>query len=248
MSVIDTIRARRERAAPSAPARVASVATCCNGFATAPSGRNSLKNSEFQGRVASVANVAREIDEVGIVAQQRPAPSTREAHDHYMTHHWRCPTCSAAGQGYGQRCGEGARLWADYNDAAQRERAEREDAKSQQTASAPAVPILTPEQQRRLWWGEPASAEELKRMAARVERGERLGLSQQEADTLADRLHLRDRDRDDRHSCLECDAIRATPAGWVCRRWRELGSGADALPRQFVVGLHRCPGFAEGRE
>ena len=37
-----------------------------------------------------------------------------------MTHHWRCPTCSAAGQGYGQRCGEGARLWADYNDAAQR--------------------------------------------------------------------------------------------------------------------------------
>jgi hypothetical protein len=238
MSVFDTIRARRERAAP---ARVASVATCCNGFATAPSGRNSLKNNEFQGRVASVANVAREIDEVGIVAQQRPAPSMREAHDRYMAHHWGCPTCSAAGQGYGQRCAEGARLWDAYNDAAQRERAGREAAKRQQMASAPDLPALSDEDRRRLWWGQPASAEELERMAARVERGERLGLSQHEADALADRLHLRDRDRDDRHLCVECCHVRADGDGWRCAVVK------GPIPREWVTHrLQRCPDFEGG--
>lgn len=35
----------------------------------------------------------------------------------YHTHHFACPTCSAAGRGYGLRCGTGTALWAAYSDA-----------------------------------------------------------------------------------------------------------------------------------
>lgn len=35
----------------------------------------------------------------------------------YQNHHVRCPTCIAAGKGYGLRCGVGAIFWATYLDA-----------------------------------------------------------------------------------------------------------------------------------
>lgn len=36
----------------------------------------------------------------------------------YQRHHWKCPTCQAAGRGarYGLRCGAGAALWRAYSD------------------------------------------------------------------------------------------------------------------------------------
>ncbi len=34
----------------------------------------------------------------------------------YQKHHWQCPTCCAAGQGRGLRCGVGASLWAHYSE------------------------------------------------------------------------------------------------------------------------------------
>lgn len=37
----------------------------------------------------------------------------------YQAHHWRCPTCIAASQGRGLRCGVGAALWRSYSDATQ---------------------------------------------------------------------------------------------------------------------------------
>jgi hypothetical protein len=108
----------------------------------------------------------------------------------------------------------------------------------QRPATAPEAPILTPEQRRRLWWGQPASAEELERMAARVARGERLGLSAREADAAADVLHLRDRDRDDRHLCLECQHVRADRAGWRCAALR------GPIPSAWVTRqLQRCNKF-----
>lgn len=35
----------------------------------------------------------------------------------YHLHHFRCPTCQAAGRGYGMRCGVGAALWVRYQDS-----------------------------------------------------------------------------------------------------------------------------------
>ena len=35
----------------------------------------------------------------------------------YQAHHFKCPTCKAAGLGYGLRCGAGAALWTAYSDA-----------------------------------------------------------------------------------------------------------------------------------
>lgn len=32
----------------------------------------------------------------------------------YQAHHWKCPTCVAASQGRGLRCGVGASLWGNY--------------------------------------------------------------------------------------------------------------------------------------
>jgi hypothetical protein len=40
----------------------------------------------------------------------------RGLHSAYLTHHWACPTCVAAGQGWGLRCGTGSALWRKYAD------------------------------------------------------------------------------------------------------------------------------------
>ncbi len=32
----------------------------------------------------------------------------------YQEHHWKCPTCVAASQGRGLRCGAGTALWGNY--------------------------------------------------------------------------------------------------------------------------------------
>ncbi len=45
-----------------------------------------------------------------------PEPATwRELSAAYHGHHFTCPTCIAAGQGYGLRCGAGASLWRRYS-------------------------------------------------------------------------------------------------------------------------------------
>ncbi len=45
------------------------------------------------------------------------APDWRELDKAYQAHHFKCPTCIAAGLGYGLRCGVGAALWTAYSDA-----------------------------------------------------------------------------------------------------------------------------------
>jgi hypothetical protein len=231
MSVLDVIRARRARAA--APAPVANVASCGNGFATPRNAPKSLIHKDLSGCVANVASVARKIDEVEREAQSQPTPSIREAHEAYMLHHWRCPTCCAAGQGCGQRCAEGARAWDAYSEAVQHERADREAAK--QAAPEPEPPAPDP----RLSWGHytPATAAEIARMLERTEMFERAGLTPDEVDLAVDRLHLRDRDLDDRHLCLECRNVRADRTGWRC-------ASLGPIPRAWVVHqLQRCPSF-----
>ena len=156
----------------------------------------------------------------------------REAHDAYLAHHWSCPTCCAGGQGRGQRCAEGLRLWSAYNDAAQRERAEREAAKRQRPAPAPTVPPEFCDHR------EPASDAEIMRMAERTEAFERMGLTPDEADWAVERLLRRDRDRDDRRLCVECQHIRAAADSWRCAALR------GPIPRDWVtIRLQRCKKF-----
>lgn len=38
-------------------------------------------------------------------------------HCDFLLHHWKCPSCIAAGQGRGQRCEVGAPLWVSYQQA-----------------------------------------------------------------------------------------------------------------------------------
>ena len=63
-------------------------------------------------------------DEVAALVTPQPASSEpptdpnawRELATAYHAHHFKCPTCIAAGRGaqYGLRCGTGAALWTSY--------------------------------------------------------------------------------------------------------------------------------------
>jgi len=45
------------------------------------------------------------------------APAWPALAQSYHTHHFKCPTCIAAGMGYGQRCHVGRLLWTAYQEA-----------------------------------------------------------------------------------------------------------------------------------
>lgn len=47
----------------------------------------------------------------------KKTPAMREADQAYLLHHGTCPTCIAAGKGYGQRCPTGVGLWQAYERA-----------------------------------------------------------------------------------------------------------------------------------
>jgi len=48
-----------------------------------------------------------------------PDPTAwRELAEAYHLHHFQCPSCIAAGQGRGFRCGTGAAFWSTYQSAA----------------------------------------------------------------------------------------------------------------------------------
>jgi hypothetical protein len=75
----------------------------------------------------------------------------------------------------------------------------------------------------------------------------RHGFSEQDADDLAQRLHLRDVQQDDRVVCLEC--YRHQPGR--CDAHRQAGRMKLDLGHDLAGTLQRCPGFApnigEGR-
>ena len=62
---------------------------------------------------------------------------------------------------------------------------------------------------------------------------------EREADSMAERLLYRDKDRDDRVSCLECRNYRPGR----CSRFRRAGLSASDIGHDFAVLLQRCPAF-----
>ena len=78
------------------------------------------------------------------------------------------------------------------------------------------------------------------RFQTRVVRLVRLGFDADDADDLAERLHLRDVEGEDRTLCVECSHYRPGR----CGNHRDAGLHTAELARDTAVTLQRCTGFA----
>jgi hypothetical protein len=85
---------------------------------------------------------------------------------------------------------------------------------------------------------------EIAALGARVGRFAGLGVPARQAERLADRLVLRDREKEGRALCLECIHYRA---GGRCVNAKRAGLAdvsQTALPAYLAATLQRCDGFA----
>ena len=86
---------------------------------------------------------------------------------------------------------------------------------------------------------------EIDRMVLRVALFGVRSLNLTDATVLADKLVVRDRDGDDRKSCMECQNLSGLPNGWCCSAWRLAGIGRQSVSTDMVLRLQRCDGFKE---
>lgn len=97
-------------------------------------------------------------------------------------------------------------------------------------------------------WCWPHSAamngQEIDTFTARLARFTDKGASLEEAERLADKLVIRDREGDDRRLCLECAHLKGQNP-WGCGNWRQAGVCDAALARDLVLMLQRCEGFKD---
>ncbi|KQU87635.1 hypothetical protein ASC78_26010 [Variovorax sp. Root318D1] len=84
---------------------------------------------------------------------------------------------------------------------------------------------------------------EIDRFTARLARFTDKGLSLIEAEALADRLVIRDRDGDDRRLCLECAHL----SGRRCGAWLLAAVGGPIVSTALLELPQRCPAFDSGR-
>ncbi len=84
---------------------------------------------------------------------------------------------------------------------------------------------------------------ELERFAKRAQAFTRREITAEDAEAMANRLVIRDREQDDRHTCLECATYRAGR----CGNHRSAGLQASELGRDLATRLQRCPGFQSSR-
>jgi hypothetical protein len=85
----------------------------------------------------------------------------------------------------------------------------------------------------------------INRFVARVGLFLRRGLNATDANDVAERLHLRDNQIDDRRQCLECRHLSGNRStGWRCAVPEASGFGPGLL-RDLALCLQRCPEFDE---
>lgn len=84
---------------------------------------------------------------------------------------------------------------------------------------------------------------ELEQFAKRAQQFTRRGITAEAAETMADRLVIRDREQDDRRTCLECTTYRPGR----CGNHRRAGLQAPDVGRDLATLLQRCPGFRPSR-
>jgi hypothetical protein len=89
-------------------------------------------------------------------------------------------------------------------------------------------------------WNDAACA----RFVARVALFLRRGINATDADDLAEGLHLRDLQGDDRALCLECWHLTGRPGAWHCGNHRAAGVGRE-LPAELATLPQRCPEFMD---
>ena len=89
---------------------------------------------------------------------------------------------------------------------------------------------------------------EIDRFAARLARFTDHGVILEDAERMADRLVIRDRERDDRAVCLECTYLHRAGR---CGNWQHAGVAVQARDAQlagdFVTLLQRCDGFKKDK-
>ena len=97
--------------------------------------------------------------------------------------------------------------------------------------------------------GNAMNGAEIATFKARLARFTAKGLTHDAGEALADRLVIRDRESDERRSCLECANLAGIGA-WHCRNWRQADVAIKAidaaLPVDLVYLLQRCDGFRAG--
>jgi len=107
------------------------------------------------------------------------------------------------------------------------------------------VPIsAAPDSERWCWPHSNAmNGAEIETFTGRVALFTAKGLTSTEADALADKLLIRDREGDDRRVCLECSHL----SGWAgrrqCRGLQHAGMGGPLVSAGQVAMLQRCDGF-----
>ena len=88
---------------------------------------------------------------------------------------------------------------------------------------------------------------EIDTFTARLSRFTDRGLIVVFAESLADKLVIRDREGDDRRLCLECQHLAGSAGSWRCGNWKQAGiarrAGDARLARDEVTILRRCGGF-----
>lgn len=80
---------------------------------------------------------------------------------------------------------------------------------------------------------------EIEVFMARVVRLTDRWLCHDKAESVADKLVIRDREHDERRLCLECAGLIGT-GPWRCRSWQAAQVPKDGLPRDFAMQLQRC--------
>lgn len=77
-----------------------------------------LQNSQAEKiKRAYMAVVAVTAEAWGVQSPDLICCRRKQADRAYQAHHLGCPTCTAAGKGHGQRCGDGSALWSAYEAA-----------------------------------------------------------------------------------------------------------------------------------
>lgn len=177
----------------------------------------------------------------------RISPDWKELDRAYQSHHVACPTCISAGKGYGLRCGTGAALWAAYDVAepawASKVRAQVRNSQPEQIPAKPGIhaSLLTE-----------ATDVENTRTAARLALFDAHGLRVDDAELLADKLLIRDREGDRRGCCAEChQLVGSGPGRWKCgdRSPSHINELAGAWVGAAFVhqNLHHCDSLEKAR-
>lgn len=119
----------------------------------------------------------------------------------------------------------------------------------QSRAEAAAAEVVATNPDADCWPHSPAmNGSEIDLFAERLVRFTGKGLTTDDAESLADKLVKRDRDKDDRRVCLECANLTGYGrTSWRCSNWRVAGIAIRArdnqLPADLVLQLQRCDGF-----